>query len=189
MEIDEQLKQLEEEQQEQEKIYGKPEKTPTQLKRKYRNISRGCFIGQFLAIFAPFITIGIVNYEEYFVQYDGTKMSIAAVLAAILMGVATWLVAKKKITNPYIAILVGWATVTAIFYFLGNIINDIAHIMLFGWIGLAGAFGLDLTSIKFEEKARKIQEGIDAANQQMTKDAYIEEVQAKKVKVKVKVKK
>ena len=92
------------------------QKTPTQLKRKYKNISRLCFGGEFVSVLAPFVTIGIVKYEDYFIQYNGTKMSIAAILAAALMGLATWLVAKKKFENSFITLIIGWATVTFIFF-------------------------------------------------------------------------
>lgn len=169
---------------------AKKEKTPTQLKKSYKRISRACFLGQFASVASPFITIGIVNYEKYFVEYNGTKMSIAAVLAACIMGLAVWLTSKKKFTNNYVTLIVGWASVTGIFFLLGQVINDIAYIMLFGLIGLIGAQGLDIVSAKADAKAEEIQKGIDAAKEQMTKEAYIAEEQAKlndkKIKIKVK---
>lgn len=169
----------------------KKTKTPTQIKRKYKVISKCCFIGQFLSVAAPFVTIGIVNFEEYFVEYNGTKMSIAAILAAAIMGLAVWLVSKKKFTNSYISLIIGWATITVIFFLLGQIINDIAYIMLFGLIGLLGAQGLDIASAKAEEKANKIQKGIDLAQEQLVKEAYLKEQEEKEEKktIKVRVKK
>lgn len=168
----------------------KKTKTPTQKKKTYKRISRACFVGQFGSVAAPFVTIGIVNYNDYFVEYDGTKMSIAAVMSAAIMGLAIWLISKKKFTNSYVSLIIGWAVVTAIFFLLGKIINDIAYIMLFGLIGLLGASGLDLASAKANTKADEIQKGIDAAKEQLTKEAYIEELKEKeKKKIKVKVRK
>lgn len=168
----------------------KKAKTPTQLKRKYKAIGFTCFLGQFISAAAPFIVIGIVNYEEYFVEYNGTKMSIAAIMAAGVMGFAIWLVSKRKLENSYITLLIGWGVVTAIFFLLGQIINDISYIMLFGLIGLVGAFGLDIGSAKAYKKADEIQKGIDAAKEQMTKEAYIDETKkAEEKKVKIKIKK
>lgn len=167
----------------------KKAKTPSQLKRKYKAIGFSCFLGQFASVAAPFVAIGIANYEEYFVEYNGTKMSIAAVLAAGLMGFAVWLVSKRKLENSYITLLIGWGVITAIFFLLGQIINDISYIMLFGLIGLVGAFGLDIASAKAYAKADEIQKGIDSAKEQMTKEAYIDEVkesQEKQVKIKIK---
>ena len=167
----------------------KKPKTPTQKKKTYKRISRACFVGQFLSVAAPFVTIGIVNYDKYFVEYNGTKMSIAAIMSAAVMGLAIWLVAKKKFTNSYVTLLIGWVVIDANFFLLGQIINDIAYIMLFGFIGLLGAFGLDIASAKLDEAANKIQKGIDSAEEQLTREAYIEEKQeSEKKKIKVKVK-
>jgi len=167
----------------------KKAKTPTQLKKKYKAISRACFVGQFASVAAPFVTIGIVNFEEYFVEYNGTKMSIAAVMAAAIMGLAVWLTSKKKFENSYITLIIGWAVVTAIFFLLGQIINDIAYIMFFGLIGLLGAAGLDVASAKANAKANEIQKGIDAAKEQMVKESYIEEVKETEEKRTIKIKK
>ncbi len=168
---------------------AKKEKTPTQLKRKYKALHYTCFGGEFLSVFAPFVSIGIINYEKYFIEFDGTRMSIAGFLAVSLMGLATWLVAKKKFTNSYITLIVGWATITVIFFLLGEIINDIAYIMLFGLIGFLGAFGLDIASAQFDKKANEIQSGIDEARKQMTTEAYREELSQKEQKKKIKIKK
>ena len=165
-------------------------KTPTQKKRQYKTISYLCFGGEFVSVFAPFIAIGIVNYDKYFVQYDGTKMSIAAVLTAALMGLATWLVSKKKFENSFITLIIGWFSVAFIFLLLGQIINDIAMIMFYGGIGILGAYGLDIGSKEAMKKANKIQEAIDQAVKENTVDDYKEELKEKETKkVRIKVKK
>lgn len=115
-------------------------------------------------------------------------MSAACIMAAAVMGIAVWLTAKKKFTNSYITLIVGWAAVDAIFFLLGQAINDIAYIMLFGLIGLLGAAGLDVASAKADAKAQEIQKGIDSAKEQMTREAYIEETQEVEQKKKIKVK-
>ena len=164
----------------------KKEKTPTQQKKQYKAIQYTCFGCEFLSVIMPFVIIGIVRFDEYFVEYDGVKMSLAAALAFALMGIAVWLVSKEKFGNSFITLMVGWAAVTGIFFLLGDIINDIAYIMLFGFIGIAGAYGLDIGSKRAKIKADEIQKGIDLAKEQMTSEAYKEEVNTQKVKVKVK---
>lgn len=159
------------------------QKTPTQKKRQYKAISRLCFAGEFVSVLTPFVTIAIANYEQYFIEYDGTKMSIVAVLSLSLMGLATWLVAKKKFENSFVTLIIGWAAVDLIFYLLGTIINDIATIMFWGLFGLLGAYGLNIASVKTNEKAEEVQKGIDRAKEEMTAEAYKEEV--KKVKLKI----
>ena len=165
--------------------------TPTQRKNKYKRISRFCFLGEFLSVMSPFIIIGFVNYDKYFVQYSGTKMSIAAMLSAIIMGIAIWLVSSKKFNNSFIALMIGWAVIDAIFFLLGEIISDIAVIMLFGFIGILGAFGLDIASQKFKVKAATIDDAIKTAEKENLVDEYKEELNDKEEKktYKAKVKK
>ena len=164
----------------------KKSKTPTQQKRKYKAISRACFGSEFISVLSPFVATGIANYDKYFIEYNGTKMSIAFFLAVGLMGIATWLVAKKKFENSFITLIIGWAAVDGIFWLLGSIINDIAMIMAFGLIGILGAYGLDIASKKANVKAEEIQKGIDRAKEEMTAEAYKDEIAEKKVKIKVK---
>lgn len=168
---------------------AKKTKTPTQKKKQLKAISNACFAGEFVSVLTPFFIIGVVNYNEYFVEYNGTKMSIAAVLAATLMGLATWLVAKKKFENSFITLIIGWFSVAFIFFLLGQIINDIAMIMFYGGIGILGAYGLDLGSKKAASEAKKIDDAIEQAKKDINVEAYKEEVkeqESKKIKVKIK---
>ena len=162
------------------------EATPKNQQRKYKRISRLCFGGEFLSVMAPFVTMGLANYREYFVEYDGVKMSLACVIALAVMGVAIFLVSKKKFDNSFITLVVGWAVVDGIFFLMGRIINDIAYIMLFGLIGLLGAMGLDFASKKAGAKAQAYTDGIKAAEQAMIAEAHKAYLEEKKIKVKVK---
>lgn len=163
---------------------SKKELTPTQQKKRYKRLANLCFGGEFLATATPFVAIGVAKYEEYFVQYDGTRMSLACVLAFAVMGLAIWIVAQRKFENSFITLLVGWAAMTGIFWLMGRIINDIAFIMSCGFFGLLAAYGLDITHAKLKKKAEEIQKGIDRAKEEMTADAYKEEVKTVKLKIK-----
>ena len=160
--------------------------TPKDQQKKYKRISRLCFGGEFLSVASPFVTMALANYREYFVEYDGVKMSLACVIALAVMGVAIFLVSKKKFDNSFITLVVGWAVVDGIFFLMGRIINDIAYIMLFGLIGLLGAAGLDFASKKANEKAQAYTDGIKAAEQAMIAEAHKAYIEEKKIKVKVK---
>lgn len=165
---------------------AKKEKTVKQQKNKYRAIEYGCLGGEFVAIASPFVAIGIANYDKYFVQYDGTKMSIAFFLAMAVMGMAIFLVSKKKLENSYITLIVGWAVVAFIFQLLGQIIMDIATIMWFGLIGLVAAYGLEIGSKAAKKKKDAINEAMNEANKDNLKEQYKQEIEEKKIKVKVK---
>lgn len=164
----------------------KKNKTPSQLKKRYRAIQWTTFISEFISIASPFIAIAIVNYDKYFVQYNGTKMSIAFAMALAVMGVAIWAVSKKKLENSFITLLIGWAVVAFIFTMLGEMITDLAVIMWFGLIGLAGAFGLDEVSKHYKKKKDNIIKAEQTANQDELVEQVKEEKASKKVKVRVK---
>lgn len=158
------------------------EKTPTQLKKKYRRIQYSCFVGEFVAAATPFVTIALVNKDKYFVDFDGTRMSIALMMALALMGFAIWGVAKQKISNSFVAFIVRWAMSAFIITMIGQMVMDLATIMWFGLIGLVTAFGLDLGS----KKAQKLKNKITEAQEQANKEEMVEAVkEEKKIKVKV----
>lgn len=162
------------------------ERTPKENKKHYKRISRLCFGGEFVSVITPFVIMGIVNYNEYFIEYDGTKMSLAAALAFGTMGMAIWLVSKKKFDSSFVTLIIGWAVFDGILFLLGRIINDLAYIMLFGWIGILGAYGLDLGSKAADKKAKKYADGMEQAEQQMIAEAHKAYVEERKIKVKVK---
>ena len=121
----------------------KKQKTIKQQANKYRNIKIACLGGEFISAILPFFIIGIVNRDKYFIEYDGTKFSIAFFLAMAVMGFAIWGITNKKAKNTYIAFLVKWACIALIFTLLGSLINDIAMLMWYGLIGLVGSALLD----------------------------------------------
>lgn len=164
--------------------------TPSQKYKRLKATQYICFGGEFISVITPFIIMGIVNFDEYFVEYNGTRVSIAFILALSLMGIAVWLVSKRKFENSFITLIVGWLAITVIFFLLGKIITDISWIMLYGLIGILGAYGLDIASAKASESAKKIKDGMELANQEEIKEEYkAEKIEKEEKKVRVKVKK
>ena len=165
----------------------KKQLTPTQLKRRYKALHYGCFTGEFISAAIPFVTIAIVNYNKYFVEYSGTKVSISFFMAMAVMGFAIFSISKKKFSNSFISLLIIWAALAFCFTMLGSLITDLSTIMWFGLIGLGGSYGLDIAQQKALKKANEIQEGIDAAKQDEVKEAYKEEQAQKEEPKKKKV--
>ena len=61
-----------------EKKQKKPKKplTASQEKRKYRALQYTLFGSEFISIFSPYIVIGAVNFDEYFVHNpEGWKVA------------------------------------------------------------------------------------------------------------------
>lgn len=161
----------------------KKQLTATQKKNKYRAIQYSTFVSEFLAIMTPYIVMGAVNYEEWFKSEEGWKVGLGGTLALCLMGLAVFLVTKnkedKKLTSGYITLIIGWFAVAFVFMLLANIMDQIATIMLFGGLGLISAFGLDLTSKKYKEKADAYANALkkvkgDSIEQEALRDVEIE---------------
>ena len=172
--------------------------TPTQKLKAFTVAKWTCFGGEFVSAIMPYIIIGLVNYNEYFVEYNGVKMSIAAVMTFALMGFILFILTSKKIKDFYVPMVVIMATLTFIFFMLGQIITEVAYIMLAGTFGVCGSFGLEIASRQFDKKAKLIKESIEEAQKELTKQAYIdeqvekgkvEEVEEEKKTVKVRIKK
>lgn len=160
--------------------------TATQKKNKYRALQYVTFGSEFLSIITPFIAMGIVNHEEWFYQEDGWKIGLGGSLALALMGIAVFLVSKKKeenskVTNGYTLLIVGWFAVAFIFMLLADIMSQMSMIMLFGGIGLCGAFGLDIASKDFKAKADAYKEVIKKAKQNVIQQEVEKDLQNKDV--------
>ncbi len=151
------------------------ERTVKQEQKYHKRWSLACFIAEFPVVFAPFITIGIVNYDKYFIQYDGTKVSVSFILAMAVLGIAVYCVSKKKLENSMITLLIAWTIVAFIFTILGELITDIAMIMWFGLIGLAGAFGLDKVSKAELAKSEKCKNAINKAEEDIMVEKHKKE--------------
>ena len=168
--------------------------TATQKQKGYRALQYTCIGGEFLSLITPFIILGAVNNEKWFKSEGGWKIGLGGALALALLGIAVFLVTKKKegesdITRGWITLIVGWFAVAFIFVLLTNIIDQISTIMLYGGLGIIGAFGLDITSRHFKRVADLYKAAIGEVKTDKLKEQINEEVeqekQTKKVKIKV----
>jgi thiol:disulfide interchange protein len=157
--------------------------TAKQKQTKYRALQYTTFGCEFLSIFTPFIVMGCVNAQEWFYNENGWKVGLGGTLALALLGIAVFLVGKKKedekITGGYITLIVGWFAVAFIFMLLADIMSQITTIMMFGGLGLLGAFGLDMTSKEFKKKADAYKETIAKAKQDVIKEEVEQELKQK----------
>lgn len=154
----------------------------TQKKNKYRTLQFTCIGGEVLSVLTPFIILGAANYQEWFVSEEGWKIGLGGSLALALMGIAIFMVTKKKddeskFSNGWITLLVGWFAVAFIFILLANIMDQIATIMLWGGLGLCGAFGFDLLSKNCKKKADAYKEALSKVKQESIEEEAKREVE------------
>ena len=167
--------------------------TVAQKQKGYRTLQYTCVGGEFLSALTPFIVLGITHADTWFTSEGGWKIGLGGALALALVGIAVFLVTKKKeseneFTNGWITLIVGWFAVAFIFVLLANIIDQIAVIMLWGGLGLLGAFGLDITSRHFKKVADTYKELIGEVKGDNLKEQIKKEIEEeKKTKVKIKV--
>ena len=145
---------------------AKKQKTIKQQANKYRNIRFGCLGAEFLSAISPFVAIAIANRDTYFIEYNGTQISVALYLALAFMGIAIYGITTKKLENTYFGFIMKWAIVATIFTMLGQIINDIAMIMWYGLIGLVGSQGFDLLQKQAHKKQTDLLNDIKTAKSQ-----------------------
>jgi len=162
--------------------------TATQKRNKYKVISKASFVGEFVSVGTPYIIMGAINYDEWFRGTEGWKVGVGGAIALALMGMAIFIITKKKEdtdskTGGYITLLLGWLATAFVFLLLANIMHDIASIMFFGAIGIAGALGLEIVHKNYDEKANlytqalqeyKIEEVKNDVFEQAKKDAELE---------------
>lgn len=165
----------------------KKERTIKQQRNRERRIQYALFAGEFAAIPVPFVTMCIVNHEEWFVQNpDSWKIGLGGAIAIALMSIATFLVSAKKenkeLTGGYIALILGWYALAFVALLLSKILSEIYNIMFIGGTGMIGAFGLDMGSKAFKKKADEHQVAMIEAKKDLDKE------QAKEEMIKVRIK-
>lgn len=132
-----------------------------EIDKKYKRIRNSGYAlmgAKWVSILSPFIAIGIANYDEYFTEYNGVKMSIGCVLALAVMGIAIYNEAKDK--NKKVSGIVGWAVALALAYLLQSVLNDLVLILGCGLIGQMIGAGFELGGKVQLEKAKLYKENI-----------------------------
>ena len=153
----------------------------SQKQIRYRIAEKVTFGSEFVSIATPYVIMGAINYDEWFNHTEGWKVGLGGGLALALMSICILIVTNKKedkksITGGYITLLMGWLAFAFVALLLSNIMHDIASIMFFGAIGIAGALGLDITSKKFGEKADLYKEVIKEVRKDNAKEEAKEEI-------------
>lgn len=125
--------------------------SPAEAYTRLRNQGYTCKAMKWFSILSPYLIIGIVNFEDYFVEADGIKMSLGCVLAMI---VAVISIANETKENKKINGIVGWTVAFALIFFFQAILQDLLLIVGCGFVGQLVGAGFELGSEMQLEKAK-----------------------------------
>ena len=164
------------------------EKTPSEKKKVLRGWQYGTWWGQFVVLASPYVGLAIANGDKYFVQYDGTKISIAFFLGLAILGFTIWSVTYEKFKDSYLPHIIKFGVYTAIIWCVKQIIDDVAYIMIFGFIAFVVAGGIEEVHKKLKQKADHIDGNIKTAEDNLEIEQAQQEIEEKRTKVKVKIK-
>ena len=151
--------------------------TTKQQQTKHRALQYTAIGGMFGSILTPFIILGAINFEDWFKTDGGWKIGLGATLGMAVVGIAVFLVTKKKekeskVTDGWITFIVCWFAVAFIAKLFESIYSQIFEIMMWTGLGLCGAFGLDLVSKDQKRKADTIKE----VRNETEKDSFKERI-------------
>ena len=151
--------------------------TTKQQQTKHRALQYTAIGGMFGSILTPFIILGAINFEDWFKTEGGWKIGLGATLGMAVVGIAVFLVTKKKekeskVTDGWITFIVCWFAVAFIVKLFESIYSQIFEIMMWTGLGLCGAFGLDLVSKDQKRKADTIKE----VRNETEKDSFKERI-------------
>lgn len=137
---------------------AKKQLTAKQKQNRCRALQYTTLAGEFVSVATPFAVMGIVNRDEWFYYENGWKTGLGFILACLMLSiiVASINFDSEKLNNRkgrYIKLLIGCIIAAFIFILLSDIMSEIANILLFAALGIAGALGLDISSANFKAKA------------------------------------
>lgn len=164
--------------------------TPSQKLKKYKGTAFGLLVGEIAAVVAPYFTIGMINYNKYFIRQDGITVSIGFFIAMSVLGFTVWGIAENKFKNTFILFIFKYVAFALAFTFLQAVLNDIALIMWIGLVGLLTSYGLDKTRQGVKKKLENLKQNFKtAADQQEVEEIKKENLQKAEKTIKVRIKK
>lgn len=160
---------------------AKKKLTLSQKQKKCRALQYTTLGGEFVSVAAPFVAMSIVNRDEWFHYENGWKTGLGFILACLLLSiiVASINFDNEKLNNrkgKYIKVLIGCLISAVIFILLSDIMSEIANILLFASLGIAGALGLDISSARYKAEADSCGEIIRNAKKKVAQEQVEKEI-------------
>lgn len=118
----------------------------------HRNAYWGLKVGRWTSIFAPFVTLFIIKFDEYFIAVDQNttvKMSFGVALLMAVAFIAIYRETKTRGTDGRLratplSSAIGWGVAFAAAFLLQTILRDLTLILGLAFGGQAGGLVFDL---------------------------------------------
>lgn len=156
--------------------------TTKQKQTRYRVLQYASIGGIFASIFTPFIILGAINFEDWFVANEGWRIGLGGTLGLAVAGIAAAMVTFKKekeskVTDGWITFIVCWFAVGFTFRLLEEIYHQIFTIMMWTGLGLCVAFGFNIFSNVEKKNADAYKEARKKIKQESIEEQARREVQ------------
>lgn len=160
--------------------------TPTEQLKHLKTKKRALFGAEIGCAVAPMGILTAIHFKEYFVYNEAWRTSLSFVMLAGMTIISAGLVVKDKVKVNLLNSLFGLAVLDAFLWILGNLISELAYILLYVIVGFAGAFICEVVKKKEVDAITELEKGIEKGKTDLIAERYKEEISQPKVKVKIK---
>ena len=157
---------------------------PTERLKVLKKKKNALFLAEIGCAVAPFGVLTAINFKEYFIQTPAWRTSLSFIMLMVSTLISVAIITKDKLKINYLNALIMLAVVDGILWFMGNLILDLAYILLFVIFGFIGALICELKKKGEVEAIQEIEEGIKKAKTDIIADEFKEEQETIKVKIK-----
>lgn len=164
----------------------KKDLTPSEELKHLKRQKKALFGAEIGCAVAPMGLLTAIHFKEYFVYNEAWRTSLSFVMLAGMTIISAGLVLKDKFKVNLLNSLLALAVIDGLLWVLGDLITQLAYIMLYVIVGFVGAFICELTKKKDTEQINKLEEGIKKAETDIIAEKYKEEISQPKIKVKIK---
>jgi len=160
--------------------------TPTERLKALKKKKTGLFLGEIGCAVAPLGVLSALNFNEYFIQNEAWRTSVSFLMLVGGTLVTVALITKDKLKVNLLNALIVLGVIDGFLWILGNLITQLAYMLLYVIIGFIGAFILELKKKGDVEEIKKLEEGILKGQTDLIADEYKAEVEKQKVKIRIK---
>lgn len=164
----------------------KKNQTPTERLKALKTKKRALFGAEIGCAVAPLGILTAINFREYFIDNAAWRTSLSFAMLVGMTLISVGIIAKDKLKINLLGALLGLAVVDLFLWVLGELITQLAYILLYVIIGFVGAFICELKKRGETEAIKELEEGIKKAKTDIIADEYKEEIAKPTVKIKIK---